>query len=171
MPYIGNTTNSNMSELLRRSILNASCEGRLKVGLDHCVEHLYSCDPYKVLAVALTDASADIITQTILETFCYEHRIPFCKIDSNLLKRFLKPEFMQKLTLDSDMDNNSQDPYCALLLKPDNMSNYSDEVSLVTLINESELNNETLVILHPQGSPDRASNDQIAPNSNVAYGT
>ena len=51
------------------------------------------------------------------------------------------------------------------------MSNYSDEVSLVTLINESELNNETLVILHPQGSPDRASNDQIAPNSNVAYGT
>lgn len=171
MPYIGNSTNSNMAELLRRSILNASCESRLKIGLDHCVEHLYSCDPFKVLAVALTDASADIITQTILETFCYEHRIPFCKIDSNLLKRFLKPEFMKKLKVDADMEMSSQDPYCAVILKPDNMSIYPDEVSLVTLINESELNNETLVILHPQGSPGRASNDQMTPTASVTNGT
>ena len=37
------------------------------------------------------------------------------------------------------------------------MSNYPDENSLVNSINESELNNETLVILHPGG--DRAAND------------
>jgi hypothetical protein len=37
------------------------------------------------------------------------------------------------------------------------MANYPDENSLVNSINESELNNETLVILHP--SPDRATND------------
>jgi hypothetical protein len=117
MTFNGN--NSKMSELLRRSIFNASCESRLKIGLDNCVEHLYSCDSRKVLAVALTDASADIITQTILETFCYEHRIPFIKIDSNILKRFLKPELMQKLTISNDNDINNQDPYCALILVSD----------------------------------------------------
>ncbi len=40
MPFIGH--NSNMSELVRKSILNASYESRLKIGLDNCVEHLYS---------------------------------------------------------------------------------------------------------------------------------
>jgi len=169
MPFIGN--NSNMSELLRKSILNASYESRLKIGLDNCVEHLYSCDPFKVLAVALTDTSTDIITQTILETFCYEHKIPFMKIDSRILKRFLKPEYMQKLTLNIEQDN-SQDPYCVLILKPDNMSNYPDEVSLVNLINESELNNETLVILNAQcSSNDKACNDQCLSGETWTNGT
>lgn len=169
MPYIGN--NSNMSELLRKSILNASFEDRLKLGLDNCVEHLYSCDPFKILAVALTDTSNDIITQTILETFCYEHKIPFLKIDAKILKRFLKPEYMQKFSFNNDQDNSLNDPYCVLITKPDNLPNYPDEIALVRMINDSELNNETLVIFHAQNSPDRASCDQYVPGDNWKNGT
>lgn len=126
-----------------------------------------------MLTVALTDASTDIITQTILETFCYEHKIPFLKIDSKILKRFLKPEYMKKLSLNNDQDNTANDPYCVLILKPDNMPDYPDEVSLVNLINESELNNETLVILNAQQAtiPDIASIDKQLPAAKWASGT
>src|SRR5689334_22302026 len=90
------TSSVMMSELLHRTIISASVEDRLLVGLIPCVEHLYSCDPAKVLAVALTDsgseadADGDLMTQTILETFCYQYSIPFMKTDLKVMHRFLK---------------------------------------------------------------------------------
>lgn len=79
-----------MSELLKKSILNASCEDRLIIGLVNSIDHLYCCDPIKILAVVLTDSSDDMVSQAILETYCYEEKIPFLKTDSKLLKRILK---------------------------------------------------------------------------------
>lgn len=79
-----------LPEVLKRIVLKAGCEDRLKVGLDSCIESLNTCDPIKILAVILTDNSEDLFSQTILETYCYEQSIPFMKTDLRILRRMLK---------------------------------------------------------------------------------
>ena len=44
----------------------------------------------KILTVSLTDSQNDLMSQTILETYCFENKIPFIKTDSHVLKRFLR---------------------------------------------------------------------------------
>ena len=103
-----------LPELVRRSISRAIHEDRLKFGIDDCIEFLYSCDPNKVLMVALTDASNDMLTQTILEAYCYEQVIPFVKIDSRVLARFLRPAQIGRLAR-MNSDPNSE-PCCFLIM-------------------------------------------------------
>ena len=79
-----------LPEVLKRIVLKAGCEDRLKVGLDSCIESLNTCDPIKILAVILTDNPEDLFSQTILETYCYEQSIPFMKTDLKILRRMLK---------------------------------------------------------------------------------
>lgn len=102
--------NTNMlPDVLKRIILKAGCEDRLKVGLDSCIDNLNTCDPVKILAVILTDNPADLFSQTILETYCYEQSIPFMKTDLKMLRRILK------CIQGADVDKNS-DPTCIIIM-------------------------------------------------------
>jgi hypothetical protein len=98
-----------MSELLRKSIIKAFSEDRLKAGLFDCINFLYINDPSKILTVALTDSQNDLMSQTILETYCFENKIPFIKTDSHVLKRFLR------FTLNEDRRSESYS-CCVLIL-------------------------------------------------------
>jgi hypothetical protein len=80
---------SNRSDLLKRTILKAKSEDRLVIGLINSIDYLYSTEPNKVLAVALTDSSSNRLSQTILETYCFENGIPFIKTESKILKRLM----------------------------------------------------------------------------------
>lgn len=43
-----------------------------------------------MFAVALSSQlSDDILSETIIETYCYENKIPYLKIDSAILRRIL----------------------------------------------------------------------------------
>lgn len=147
-----------MSELLKRLICQAQNESRLVTGLYDCIDHLHSYDSNKVLAVALTDSENEIFTQTILETFCYENRIPFLKTDARLLKRLMM--FVPSAS------SASKEPFCVLILKSNNNNNANeaaqqgstaDEMALLRMVEESEMRDETLVILNnivsPAGTP------------------
>ena len=144
-----------MSELLKRLICQAQSESRLVTGLYDCIDHLYSYDSSKVLAVALTDSENEIFTQTILETFCYQNRIPFLKTDAKLLKRLMV--FMPNTSV------SSKEPFCVLILKSmnsDARQGSPDEIALLRMVEESEMRDETLVILNsnsclvsPAGTP------------------
>lgn len=140
-----------MSELLKKSITNASCEDRLKVGLIKCIDYLYSCEPNKILTVALTDSPYDTFSQKMLETYCYEQQIPFLKTDSCVLKRYLNKLKCNKSDDSNCCSSNNQqcEPYCCLIMKPDNYNNsYADELELVKLIQSFEMTNDKLVVLN-----------------------
>ena len=136
-----------MSELLKKTIMNATNENRLKVGLINCIEHLYSCEPSGILAVALTDSPNDIISQRILETYCYEQSIPFLKAEIKVLARYLKKNNCYS---DFDCTCNQNEPCCVLIMKPKsfNTQKYTDEFELVKLIHKFEMDNDTLFILN-----------------------
>jgi hypothetical protein len=139
-----------MSELLKKAILNASSEDRLKIGLINCIDHLNTCEPSKILAVALTDSPNDMISQRILETYCYEQSIPFLKTEKKVLKRYIANNSNNNNRNESDRCGFDQnEPCCVLIMKPSffNTQKYLDELELVNLIQTFEMSNDTLLVL------------------------
>jgi hypothetical protein len=139
-----------MSELLKKAIINASNEDRLKVGLMNCIEHLYACEPSRILAVALTDSPNDMISQRILETYCFEQSIPFLKTELKVLKRYLRINNCNE----SNCNRDQTEPCCILIMKPtlSSTQKYADEFELVKLIQSSETTNDSLFILNSVAS-------------------
>ena len=144
MPSSTNT----IYELIKKSIINASYDDRLKTGIVECIEHLYKCDPVKILTVALSDSTShDVFSQKILETYCYEERIPFMKIDLKALKRILNI-----LSLNKTTKSNSNEPTCVLIMKPSDFENCIEENELVKLVMQYESMDETLVVFNSNTS-------------------
>lgn len=103
-----------LPDLLKRTIVQAVCEDRLRVGLDECIDHLNSCDPFKILAVVYTDNSADRFSQTILETYCYEQNIPFMKTDLRMMKRIFRCIQMSTSVFSDEVDR--ENPSCMIIM-------------------------------------------------------
>lgn len=100
-----------LPDVLKRTIVAANCEERLRVGLDACIDHLNTCDPLKILAVVFIDsAESDRFSQTILETYCYEQSIPFMRTDLRVMKRILR------CILAVDHEGNSDNPSCIIIM-------------------------------------------------------
>jgi hypothetical protein len=95
------------------------------------------------------------MTQTILETFCFENQIPFMKTDHKVLRKTLST-----LHSSSQLKKNTLD--CILIMKPINLMAANDENQLVSMIIESEIKNETFVVLNSQSPTSELPPSSIA---------
>lgn len=83
--------------------------------------------------------SDDILAETIIETYCFENRIPYVKIDSAILRNILNQ-------MKSSHLKHANDLRCILIQIPQTWMNF--EIELMNLIHESQSKNEPLVILN-----------------------
>jgi hypothetical protein len=137
-----------MSELLQKSLLKAFAESRLHVGLINCIDFLNMSDPSKIFTVALNfdalNPNDDDISKVILETYCFENKIPFIKADSKVLKRLLR------FTLNETRRSQLMDACCVLIQKPQELD--ENELDLLKLVDQFEMRDERVVILNSQVS-------------------